>query len=55
MGNKRIIVLLLGVPKKIEVLVHKFGTSNVQGVEILVQINFSPNDNSPNIRRPKWK
>ena len=54
MGNKRIIILLLGVPKKIEVLVHRFGT-NVDGVEILALIVFSANDNSLDIRRPKWK
>ena len=53
-GEKRIIILFLGVPKKIEVLVHRFGT-NVDGVEFLAQIDFSPNDNSPDIRRPKWK
>ena len=52
MGNKRIIILLLGVPKKIEVLVHRFGT-NVQGVEILAQMDFSLNESSPNTRKPK--
>ena len=35
-------------------LVHRFRT-NVQGVEILAQINFSPNDNSPNGNKSKWK